>query len=92
MRTLPDVVIIIGQIEEMNAVLECQKLGITTVSILDTDCDPTLTNLFVVANDDSFKSLEFLCQAFLEAILLGREASKGVEQSRPRAQLLAQQS
>lgn len=84
MKTLPDVVIIIGQIEEMNAVLECQKLGITTVSILDTDCDPTLTNLFVVANDDSFKSLEFLCQAFLEAILLGREEAKGVEQVRPR--------
>jgi small subunit ribosomal protein S2 len=80
MRTLPDVVIIFGQIEEMNAVLECQKLGITTVSILDTDCDPTLTNLFVVANDDSSKSLEFLCQAFLEAILLGREESKGVFQ------------
>lgn len=79
MRTLPDVVVIFGQIEEMNAVLECQKLGIITVSILDTDCDPTLTNLFVVANDDSLKSLEFLCQAFLEAILLGREESKGVE-------------
>jgi small subunit ribosomal protein S2 len=75
MKTLPDVVILLGQVEEMNAVLECQKLGITTVSVLDTDCDPTLTNLFVVANDDSFKSLEFLCQAFLKAILLGREES-----------------
>jgi small subunit ribosomal protein S2 len=79
MRTLPDVVVILGQVEEMNAVLECQKLGITTVSILDTDCDPTLTNLFVVANDDSFNSLRVVCQAFLNAILLGREGSKGVK-------------
>lgn len=73
MKNLPDVVIILGQKEEMNAVLECQKLGITTVSILDTDCDPTLTDLFVVANDDSKKSLDFLCRIFLQSISLGRK-------------------
>lgn len=79
MTNLPDVVIILGQKEEMNAVLECQKLGITTISVLDTDCDPTLTDLFVVANDDSKKSLEFLCTVFLRSISLGRpKASKGV--------------
>lgn len=76
MLSLPDVVIIVGQVEEMNAVLECQKLGITTISILDTDCDPTLTDLFVAANDDSIKSLELLCSAFLQAILTGRDYSK----------------
>ena len=79
MKNLPDVVIILGQREEMNAVLECQKLGITTISVLDTDCDPTLTDLFVVANDDSKKSLDFLCTVFLKSISLGRKkASEGV--------------
>lgn len=73
MKNLPDVVIILGQKEEMNAVLECKKLGITTISILDTDCDPTLTDLFVVANDDSKKSLDFLCTIFLKSISLGRK-------------------
>lgn len=73
MKSLPDVVIILGQKEEMNAVLECQKLGITTISVLDTDCDPTLTDLFVVANDDSKKSLEFICTVFLRSIALGRK-------------------
>nr|YP_010732117.1 ribosomal protein S2 [Massjukichlorella minus]WDY13031.1 ribosomal protein S2 [Massjukichlorella minus] len=72
MVTLPDVVIIVGQMEEMNAVLECKKLGITTISILDTDCDPTLTNLFVVANDDSIKSLDLICSVFLQSIVTGK--------------------
>lgn len=82
MKNLPDVVVIFGQKEEMNAVLECQKLGITTVSVLDTDCDPTLTDLFVVANDDSKKSLEFLCTVFLKSIDLGRnKVSKGEEKA-----------
>lgn len=76
MTTLPDVVVVVGQMEEKNAVLECQKLGITTVSILDTDCDPNLTDFFVVANDDSMKSLDFLCEHFLQAILAGRENQK----------------
>jgi small subunit ribosomal protein S2 len=31
---------IIGK-EEMNAVKECKKLGIRSITILDTDCDPT---------------------------------------------------
>lgn len=75
MTTLPDVVILVGQMEEMNAVLECKKLGITTVSILDTDCDPTLTDLFVVANDDSIKSVDFVCEHFVKAIMAGKEAN-----------------
>ena len=76
MTHLPDVVIIVGQAEEMNAVLESQKLGMTTISILDTDCDPTLSDFFVVANDDSIKSLEFVLQKFLIAILSGKEYQK----------------
>jgi small subunit ribosomal protein S2 len=39
MDRIPDIVIIIDQAEEINAVKECKKLEIT---ILDTDCDPSL--------------------------------------------------
>jgi small subunit ribosomal protein S2 len=73
MKKLPDVVIIIGQPEEMNAVLECKKLGITTVTVVDTDCDPTLSDLFVPANDDSVTALRFILGTFVDAILTGRE-------------------
>ena len=76
MTQLPDVVIIVGQSEEINAVLEAQKLGITTISVLDTDCNPTLSDFFVVANDDSIKSLEFILNIFLQAILEGKEHQK----------------
>ena len=31
------------------------------MSILDTDCDPTLTDLLVVANGNSTKSVELVC-------------------------------
>ena len=75
MIRVPDVVIIVGQPEEMNAVMECRKLGIRTVTILDTNCDPTVADLFVPANDDSATSLRFILQTFLDAIRSGRSLS-----------------
>ena len=72
MVRLPDVVIIIGQRESINAVLECRKLGIPNLTVLDTNCDPTLADIFVPANDDSVTSLRFLLTTFLKAIQRGR--------------------
>ena len=73
MKKIPDVVIIIGQPDERNAVLECKKLGIPTVTLLDTDCDPTLADLFVPANDDSPGAVKFLLHAFAGAICEGQQ-------------------
>jgi small subunit ribosomal protein S2 len=73
MKKLPDVVIIVGQMEEIHAVYECKKLGISSVTILDTDCDPSLADLFIPANDDSIASLQFILTGFLESIKKGQK-------------------
>nr|ACQ90806.1 ribosomal protein S2 [Neglectella solitaria] len=73
MSALPDVVIIVGQPDEINAVRECQNLGIRSITLLDTDCDPSLADLFVPANDDSIASLQFVLNHFLEAIKKGQK-------------------
>jgi ribosomal protein S2 len=79
MYSRPDIVIIVGQPEEMNAVRECQKLGIPTVTILDTDCDPSLADLFVPANDDSIASLRLILNQFLHDIQTGQKKLRGVD-------------
>lgn len=99
METLPEIVIIVGQDCEMNAVLECQKLAETrfnggtfptenrrtgktgsssktfnsqslprTITILDTNCDPSMADLFIPANDDSTKSVELILGKLSQAI------------------------
>lgn len=73
MVMIPDIVIIIGQPEELNAVAECRKLGITNITILDTDCNPTFADYFVPANDDSVSSIQLLLSEFLQAILQGQQ-------------------
>lgn len=76
MTSIPDVVIIIGQPEELNAVHECQKLGLRSITILDTDCDPTLADLFIPANDDSVASIQLILNEFLESIKRGEKQYK----------------
>lgn len=73
MKYLPDVLIIIDQKKEINAVLECKKLGIRSITILDTDGDPSLADLFVPANDDSITALSFILEEFLKYIQYGQK-------------------
>jgi small subunit ribosomal protein S2 len=73
MKNLPDIVIIIGQSEELNAVKECQKLGLRSITILDTDGDPSLADLMVPANDDSFSSIKLILGEFVDAIKKGQQ-------------------
>jgi small subunit ribosomal protein S2 len=68
-----NVAIIIGQQEEMNAVRECQKLGIQMFHVVDTNCNPTLANHFVPANDDSRNSIKFILTKFLTHIRLAQK-------------------
>lgn len=72
LTTLPDIVIIVGQAKEMKAINECKKLNIPTISILDSDGDPSLTNLFIPANDDSSSSVECILKHLGKAVLLGK--------------------
>ena len=73
MKSLPDILIIIDQKREINAVLECKKLGIRSITILDTNGDPTLADLFIPANDDSITALNFILEEFLKYIQYGQK-------------------
>lgn len=69
MKKIPDIVIIVNQSRELNAVKECLKLGISIITILDTNCDPTLTDFLVPANDDSISSITLILKAFSDSIV-----------------------
>lgn len=72
MRKLPDIVIIVDQRREYNAVQECQKLGIPIISLLDTNCDPDLVDIPIPANDDAIRSIKLIVGKLADAIYEGR--------------------
>ena len=72
MSRLPECLIIVDPKKEKNAVSEAQKLGIATVSLIDTDCDPDLVDLPIPGNDDSMRSIEMIMKMLSDAILAGK--------------------
>ncbi len=63
MNRLPECLVVIDPKKEKNAVKEARKLGITTVALIDTDCDPDLVDLPIPGNDDSIRSIELVMAA-----------------------------
>ena len=76
MQKIPDVVIIVDQKRESTAVQECIKLGITTLCILDTNCNPDLVDIPIPANDDAIRSIKLIVSKIADAILEGRSLLK----------------
>nr|QCI08126.1 ribosomal protein S2 [Polyneura bonnemaisonii] len=72
MKKLPDLVIIVDQKKETTAIQECRKLGIPTVCILDTNCNPEIVDIPIPANDDAIRSIKLIMSKIADAILEGR--------------------
>lgn len=80
MRKVPDIVIIVDQRREYNAVQECQKLGVEIVSMLDTNCDPDLVDIPIPANDDAIRSIKLIVGKLADAIYEGRHGQLDAEE------------
>ena len=76
MTQIPAVVIIIDPKRETPALLECQKLNIPIISILDTNCDPNMVDIPIPANDDAVKSIKLLVSTLADGIIQGKKFSR----------------
>lgn len=79
-----NIAIIVGQQEEMNAVRECQKLGIKMFTLVDTNCNPKLSNHIIPVNDDSRNSVKFVLQDMLTHIRLAQKLRQKIYASKVR--------
>ena len=71
MNRVPECLVVVDPRKEKNAVREAQKLGITTVALIDTDCDPDEVDLPIPGNDDSIRSIELVVQLLAGAVSFG---------------------
>jgi small subunit ribosomal protein S2 len=72
MNRLPECLVIVDPKKEKNAVSEAQKLGVATVALIDTDCDPDVVDLPIPGNDDSMRSIELIMKMLSDAVLAGK--------------------
>nr|QJF58289.1 30S ribosomal protein S2 [Corallina officinalis]QJF58488.1 30S ribosomal protein S2 [Corallina officinalis]QJF58687.1 30S ribosomal protein S2 [Corallina officinalis]QJF58886.1 30S ribosomal protein S2 [Corallina officinalis] len=81
MKKIPDIVIVVDQKREATAIQECIKLGITTICILDTNCNPDLIDIPIPANDDAIRSIKLIVSQIADAILEGQNLHQSNEES-----------
>nr|YP_010851219.1 ribosomal protein S2 [Aphanocladia delicatula]WGH14157.1 ribosomal protein S2 [Aphanocladia delicatula] len=72
MKKLPDLVIIVDQKKEITAIQECIKLGVPTICMLDTNCNPEIVDVPIPANDDAIRSIKLVLSKIADAILEGK--------------------
>lgn len=72
MNRIPECLVIVDPKKEKNAVREARKLGITTVALIDTDCNPDDVDLPIPGNDDGIRSIELILRHLSDAVLTGR--------------------
>lgn len=73
MSSLPGALVIVDPKHEHNAVSEAKKLGIPTVCLADTDCDPDMMDICVPGNDDAIRSIDLFLTKTADAVLAGKE-------------------
>ena len=71
MTNLPDVVVFTNQLKDSLAIQECLRLGIPTICIVDTNCNPDLIPYPIPANDDSSSSINFILNYLVNRINSG---------------------
>jgi small subunit ribosomal protein S2 len=88
MNRLPDALVVIDPHREHIAVKEAQRMGVTTLALIDTDSDPDTVDLPIPGNDDSIRSIELVLARLADAALEGKAAAPEPQASqlRPRPQ------
>src|SRR5436189_903583 len=74
MNRLPDALVVVDPKREDIAVKEAQRMGVTTVALIDTDSDPDTVDLPIPGNDDSIRSIEIVLAKLADAVLEGKAA------------------
>ena len=80
LNRLPECLVVIDPKKEKNAIREAQKLGITTIALIDTNCDPDEVDLPIPGNDDSIRSIELITSFLADAVVSAKAAAGHLRQ------------
>jgi len=71
MKKLPGAIFVIDTEKEHIAVKEAKKLGIPTIAVVDTNCDPSNISYVIPGNDDAIRSVRLFARLIADSCLEG---------------------
>ncbi len=72
MQRLPDAVVIVDLKKEAIGVREANRLGLSVIGLVDTNCDPDEATYVIPGNDDAIRSCKLVLSALADAVLEGK--------------------
>ncbi len=72
----PAVAFVIDPKREHIAILECRKLGIPVVAVVDSNCDPDLVDYIIPGNDDAIRAIKLFAAHMADACIEGAARRK----------------
>ncbi len=72
---VPDAVFLVDVNAEHTAVKEAARLGLKTIALVDSNCDPDNIDMVIPGNDDAIRSAELVAMALAEGAKLGHEVA-----------------
>ncbi|MEO5970405.1 MAG: 30S ribosomal protein S2 [Bdellovibrionia bacterium] len=85
MKKLPGAIFVVDTEKEHIAVKEAKKLGIPTIAVVDTNCDPSNITFVIPGNDDAIRSIRLFARLIADSCLEGAK----IFQEKLRAQEMA---
>lgn len=73
MTKIPEVIFIVDPRKERIAVQEAHNLNITTVGIVDTNCDPEEIDHVIPGNDDAIRAVKLIAGRIADAVIEARQ-------------------
>ncbi len=80
MDDLPGALFIVDTRKEQIAVREAHKLGIPTIGIVDTNCDPDEIDYVIPGNDDAIRAVRLLTSKIADAVLEAKQGEQVEEE------------
>jgi small subunit ribosomal protein S2 len=71
MKKLPGAIFVIDTEKEHIAIKEAKKLGIPTIAVVDTNCDPSNINHVIPGNDDAIRSIRLFARLIADSCIEG---------------------
>ena len=82
MTKLPDAIFVVDIIKESIAIAEAKRLGVKTIAMVDSNCDPTGIDFVIPSNDDATRAIGLITGRIADAVNEGRERFRKAEEDR----------
>ena len=92
MDRLPGAIFVIDLKKERIAVSEARKLGIPSVGIVDTNCNPDEIDYIIPGNDDAIRAIRLFSSKIADAVIEGRQLyEKALQEEEPEEEIEPQE-